>query len=114
MAKLNDVVIKMQKLNTSIDKICEIKTYLPTQEKFKFIDEYTAILKNKVDENPNYGVFVAFVFFNLMVVKFYTNIELELTYEEFDVMQEIGMINKIASYIGEDYNLLLKMTQMDS
>lgn len=114
MAKLNDVMIKTQKLNTSIDKICHIKKYLPTKEKFEFINEYTEILKEKLTEQPNYGAFVAFVFFNLMIVKKYTNIELELTYEEFDKMQENGIIDKIVAFIGEDYNLLLKMTQMDN
>ena len=54
---------------------------------------------------------MAFVFFNLMVVKKYTDIELELTYDEFDILQENGLISKIVEIVGEDYSLLLKLIQ---
>lgn len=113
MIELNNVISRCKNSNLPIDKLCKIKTYLPTKEKFAFLDEYLEVLEIHVKETPKYAAFVAFVFFNLMVIKYYTDIKIELTYEEFDKMQEIGIINKITSFIGDDYTLLLRMIQSE-
>lgn len=112
MAKLNVVVTRCKASNFAIDKLCKVKKYLPTEEKFKFIEEYEELLKSHIDDYSHKS-FIAFIFFNLMVVKKYTDIELDLTYKEFDELQENGLINKIVEFIGEDYTLLLRLIKMD-
>lgn len=112
MAKLETIIARSRTSSMSIDKLCKIRTYLPTQEKFKFLEEYYQILERELKLYSNYHSFVAFIFFNLMVVKKYTDIEIEMTYESFDLLQEAGIINKIIEVVQEDYTLLLRMVQM--
>ena len=97
-----------------IDKMCSIKTYLSTLDKFKFVEEYTGLLKDHINDYDGCEPFIAFVFFNLMVVKKYTNIEIDLTYDVFDVLQENKIIDKIKEFIGDDYNLLLRLVQKNN
>ena len=114
MAELNNIVLRCKNSNMPIDKICSIKTYLPTIDKFKFVEEYTNLLKQHINDHDGCEVFIAFVFFNLMVVKKYTNIEINLTYEDFDTLQENRIIDKIKDFIGDDYNLLLRLVQTNN
>ena len=111
MAKLNDIVSKTQKLHTPINKICEIKTYLPIKEKFKFVSEYKDLLVQHINDYENVESFIAYIFFNLMAIKKYTNIDLECTYEEYDLLQENNIMNNILDAIGDDYMLLMKLIQ---
>ena len=50
--------------------------------------------------------------FNLLAVKYYTDIDIELTYSEFDILQEYGIIDKIMESVGSDYSLLLSIAKM--
>ena len=98
----------------SIDKLCNIKTYLPVKEKFDFVDEYRSLLNDHMADYQNYESFIAYIFFNLMVVKKYTDIDIQCTYEEYDILQENGVINKILEIIQEDYMILMKMVQTNN
>ena len=50
--------------------------------------------------------------FNLLAVKYYTDIDIKLTYSEFDILQEYGIIDKIMESVGSDYSLLLSIVKM--
>lgn len=113
MANLKTIAARTKNSTMSLDKLCKIKNYLPIKEKFEFAKEYKELLKSHIKDYPDYESFVAFVFFNLMVVNKYTDIELELTYDEFDILQENGLIDKIVEIIGDDYSLLLKLIQIE-
>lgn len=105
-----DKVVKACRVSkVTIDKLCKIKKYLPIKDKFKFIEEYEELIGKHLDDYAGYESLVAFVFFHLMVIKTYTDIELELTYEEFDLLQENELINKITDMIGDDYVLLTSL-----
>jgi hypothetical protein len=105
-----DNIVKMSKTSKMpIDKICRIKTYLPIKEKFKFIEEYNILVKEHINDFGEFKNLVTFVFFYLLIVKYYTNIEIELDYEDFDQLQENGIINKITEVINDDYTLLLQL-----
>lgn len=114
MIALDKVIKSSNLLSSPIERICEIKKYLNTKDKMDFAKEYLDVVTKHVEDYPNCESFVAFIFFNLMVIKYYTNIDLKLTYEEFDALQSNGLINKIVDYIGEDYTLLLKLVQMSA
>ena len=102
----------MKGSSATIDKFCNIRKYIPVEEKFKFIKEYDELLKQHIDDYKNYESFVAFIMFNLLAVKYYTDIDIKLTYSEFDVLQEYGIIDKIMELVGSDYSLLLSIAKM--
>ena len=112
MAKLDHIIARTKTSSMSIDKICKIKSYLPTRDKVSFLKEYEALIVEHKKDYDGIEAFIGFVFFNLLVIKWYTNIELELTYDEFDLLQENGLVSKIAQYIGDDYNLILSFVQL--
>ena len=114
MADLKKLSENIKRLNLSVNRYCEIKKYLTIQEKFDFITEYKKLIDQHIKDYEGFEEIIAFVFFNLMVVKKYTNIKLDMTYEEFDILQESEMINKIVEEIGDDYKLLLSFTNLSN
>lgn len=112
MSQLSTVKAGMQRTNVSIEKFCRIKKYISIKEKFEFINEYRKQMELHNKDYEGFEGLISFVFFNLMVVKKYTDIELEMTYEEFDVLMEFGLFKKIIEVIGDDYQLLLEFTKM--
>ena len=88
MAKLDNVIVKTKTSAMSIDKLCQIKRYLPIKDKMLFLKEYNDLMLAHQKDYDGMEAFVGFVFFNLLVIKWYTNIELALTYDEFDSLQE--------------------------
>ncbi len=111
MAKLTNVINTWKKVNIPLDRLCKIKKYIPIKEKIKFINEYIDELEKHFDDFMRCNSMIALVFFNLMVVKAYTDIDIECTYEEFDILQENGLLNQIVEYIGDDYTLLLNLAK---
>ena len=114
MPKLETMVVNSNKINQPITKLCKIKKYLPIKEKFEFIEKYQKVLKEHIRDYPEYPSYVAFLFFNLMVMQAYTDIEFELSYESFDKFQERGWIDEIVGNIGSDYTLLLQLVRSDN
>ena len=112
MAKLDSVIKRSKTSTLQIDKLCNIKTYLSTKEKFEFLEKYNKLLKEHQDDYKGMESFVGFVFFYLLLVKTYTDIEIEMTYECFDQLQENGIINKVVEVIQEDCSLLLKFVRL--
>lgn len=111
MAKLTNIVARVKDSRMSIDKVCQIKNYLPINEKIKLVDEYKQLLGDYLKENTGHELFMAFIFFHLMVVKYYTDIELDVTCDEYDLLQSSLLVDKIVEKIGSDYDLLLKLLE---
>ena len=112
MSKLSTVISGIQRTTFSVEKYCNIKKYITIKEKFGFIDEYKKQMELHSEDYEGFEELISFVFFNLMVVKKYTDIELEMTYDEFDMLMEFGLFKKIIDVIGDDYKLLLEFTKM--
>lgn len=100
--------------NIPITNYIKIKKYLKTQEKITFVKDYTNKIKEllETDEYEEAEAIIAFVFFNLLVVKAYTDLEFDLNFESFDLLQENGLIEKIVAEIGDDYTLLLNFVRV--
>ena len=64
MVNLNVLITRMKGSSASIDKFCNIRKYIPVEEKFKFIKEYDELLKKHIDDYKNYESFIAFIMFN--------------------------------------------------
>ena len=56
--------------------------------------------------------FIGFVFFHILVVKYYTNINIEFTYECFDSLMEGNIIDSVIEYVKGDYSLLLRFCNL--
>lgn len=112
MVEFDKFISACKSTSLTVDRLCKIKKYLTVKEKIEFAEEYTELVNKHINDYPKYQEFIAFIFFNLMVIKKYTDIKLDLTYEEFDALQENGLIDKIVENIVIDYSLLLKFIKM--
>lgn len=112
--ELSKFVASAKNSKLDISRLCTVKKYLPVQEKITLIQEYYDIVADMLGEDRYIGAesLVAFVVFNLLVVKKYTNIDLEISFESMDLLQENDLIGKIASAIGQDYQNLIKFIRM--
>lgn len=109
--KIDEFILKYKTSKMGVEKCCKIKKYLKTEGKVKLIKEYQENVKEFVNPYADLKVFMSFIFFNLMIIKEYTNIELELTLDEYDQLQENGIVDEILKYIEKDYAFLLKMLE---
>lgn len=100
--KINlDILIKLSKTNNfDINKNLEIRTYIPFEEKIKYIDTFVNEL---IDENGNYNSLVKYFKFTMMIFNIYTNLDLNNTYEEYDKLVNSGLLDLIFSEIEVDY-----------
>lgn len=112
MDELRKKIDSLLKSSISITDRLSVKKYLTTKEKFKFIDEYNSLLTKHINDYEGYESYIAFVFFNLLIAKYYSSLELDLNYEEFDILQERGVLESIREAIGDDYNLLLNIANI--
>ena len=100
--KINlDILIKLSKTNNfDINKNLEIKTYIPFEEKIKYIDIF---LNELIDEDGNYNSLDKYFKFTMMIFNIYTNLDLKNTFEEYDKLVNSGLLDLIFSEIEADY-----------
>ena len=111
--KLTNLVARRKTSSFGIEKLVSIKDYIPIKQKFKIMDEYRELLEIHKDDYPNYEFYVAFIFFNLIVIKYYTDIDIEMTYDEFDLLSSNNILADVAEKIGQDYTLLMELAQIN-
>lgn len=109
--KLINLVSRINSSSLSVDKLCNVRLYLPMKEKIKLNDELIELVESDKNEFPNHKNFSAFMYFNLLVIKYYTNIEVDITSECFDLLQENHIFDRILSIIEEDYKLMMQFIQ---
>lgn len=107
--ELKKFVASAKNSNLDVNRFCKIKTYLTVQEKIDFIQEYFSVLEEKFkDDKYKFAEgLIAFTIFNLMAVRAYTDIELDIDFEVMDLLQKNKLIDKIVAKIGSDYDDLL-------
>lgn len=84
MQSIDMAVSKSMNKTVDINKVCTIRKYISIKEKFRILKEFENLYKNHVNDYPGFESFIAYVFFNLKMIKEYTDIEVEFTYECFD------------------------------
>ena len=109
--KINlDILIKLSKTNNfDINKSLEIKTYIPFEEKIKYIDIF---LNELIDEDGNYNSLDKYFKFTMMIFNIYTNLDLKNTFEEYDKLVNSGLLDLIFSEIEADYYDLKEFVDM--
>lgn len=113
MPRINQIKDRIQTGKRSIDQLCSVKSYLRTNEKFKLAEDYKQILLKHKDDYNGSIPFIGFVFFHLLVVKYYTDIEINMDYESFDELMESDVLPSVLDYIQSDYELLLKICNLN-
>jgi len=105
--------INNARMNPTVKRLCNVKKYLPINEKFNLIRDYYSTLSEWEDDEENKGFedYISMVLFYLYVVKAYTNVDIELKKETFDLLQESSLITKIIEEIGEDFQSLLGLVK---
>lgn len=110
MISVENLVSNMNfRANITIDKACKIKKYITVDEKIKFAKEYKELVEDYIEKYKGFGLFIALVLFQLKIVQVYTDIELEMTIEEYDLLQSKGIVDEIIDYIGNDCKVLKGM-----
>ena len=89
MVQISQIKDRAQQGKRTIDQLCSVKRYLKTSDKFKLAD------------------------FHLLVIKYYTNIDIEMSYSCFDELMESDILPLVLGYIDADYNLLLKVCNLN-
>lgn len=87
----------------SIDKVVSFRKYIPIQEKLELIDEHIKSLKCYTDVDTYFDSFEQYFKFTMIAVRAYTNIKIESTYEEYDLLVQNGLLNDIFSAVQSDY-----------
>lgn len=111
MEDIKNVVAKI-KMKQPIEKACRIKKYLKTTKKFEFVESYRKILDEHKNDYKGMESFIGFVYFHILLVKYYTNIDIDFTYECFDELMEYNIIDYVVEYIKGDYSLLLRFCNL--
>lgn len=97
-------VATMRRKNKPINEIVEMRKYIPIKEKLEAIDEYIKSLRCYSDGAEYIDSFEQYFKFTMLAVKMYTNIKIEGTYEEYDILVKNGLLNDIFGYVQEDYS----------
>lgn len=95
-----------------IDKVIKFRTYIPVSEKLNAIDEYIKSLECYTKGKEYLDSFEQYFKFTMLAVKLYTNIKIDMTYEEYDLLVKNGLLNEIFTYVQEDYADLKGFMQM--
>lgn len=77
--------------------------YLPLLKKMDFIESLIYSLLEKTNGLKTYNSIIKYVSFTTMAITAYTNLEIENTLADFDLLQSSGLIAKILTVIGKDY-----------
>ncbi len=113
--EINEFVSTMKMPKAELSRNCKIKKYIKIEEKMKLIEELEDLTSEHIKDFSSYSGLVGYVFFNLLIVKYYTDIQdFELTYENYDKLQELDLISKIIEAIGQDCLLLQNLVHIKS
>ena len=113
MVQISQIKDRAQQGKRTIDQLCSVKRYLKTSDKFKLAEEYKDVIQQHKDDFNGAIPFIGFVYFHLLVIKYYTNIDIEMSYSCFDELMESDILPLVLGYIDTDYNLLLKVCNLN-
>ena len=86
-----------------ISEVVMFKKYIPIQEKLALIDEYIKSLECYEKGIGYIDSFEQYFKFTMMAVRAYTNIKIDITYEEYDLLVKNGLLNLIFEQVQNDY-----------
>lgn len=98
-----DYVALMCKKNIDATKIngLEIKKYIPIEKKMEYIDNFCMSIVHTDNGEFRYNSVERFIKGILFILSIYTNIEIEGTYAEFDIISQNNVIESVIPKIEE-------------
>lgn len=109
---MNQSKIKLENVIKSINslpRLVSIRKYIPVKEKLELANEYNVLFKEHMNDYENQTLFIGYIYLRMLIIKGYTNIDFEFNYEDYDILEQYGIIDKIIEQIGDDYNILMKV-----
>lgn len=96
-----DVLIRLSTSNNfDINNSLIIRKYVPFEEKMMHIENF---INQIIDENGNYNSLDKYFKFTMTMVNIYTNLDLQITYEEYDKLITNNLLDMIFTEIEADY-----------
>lgn len=96
-----DVLIRLSTSNNfDINNSLTIRKYVPFEEKMMHIENF---INQIIDENGNYNSLDKYFKFTMTMVNIYTNLDLQITYEEYDKLITNNLLDMIFTEIEADY-----------
>ncbi len=105
MIKLENVI----KSINSLPRMVNVRKYIPVQEKLQLADEYNELFTAHIHDFENQPFYIGYIFLRMLIVKGYTNIEFEYTYNDYDILEQYGVVDKVIELVGDDYQILMKV-----
>ena len=97
--KIREFIERISKEDFNLDILLEIKKYIPIMEKKKFAMDVIAACTDDVDGFVTADRFKMNIYFNMMVLGLYTNLEIDSDFDEmvreYDLLCENGMLNNL-------------------
>lgn len=111
MKKSKQAFLKNRASKMSIDRCCKIKKYIRVKEKIDFTEKYIDFIKKQDFESiKEYQMnYINMVYFELFVLRYYTDLDINIEISDYDELQESNAITEIIEYIGEDCKVLTKL-----
>ena len=109
MKSISEVCSLMRMQKIPLTKACRVKRYLKLEDKQKFCDEFSSLVEEHVSDFPKLRGYIPLVFLDLLTVKYYTDINVEMTYEFYDGLMESGIMGQLTEEIKDEYQLMMKL-----
>lgn len=108
--KIREFIERTSKEDFNLDILLEIKKYIPIMEKKKFAMDIIAACTDDVDGFIAADRFKMNIYFNMMVLGLYTNLEINSDFDEmvreYDLLCENGMLNNLLALFADDYSVM--------
>ena len=108
--KVRELIEKTNKEDFNLEILLEIKKYMPIMEKKKFAMDIISACTDDVDGFITADRFKMNIYFNMMVLGLYTNLEIDSDFDEmvkqYDLLCASGMLNNLLALFADDYSVM--------
>lgn len=96
--------MKEEQILAQVKKQLEIKDYISIKEKKELVDKI--IYKSIYFEHGNYKIdqIDCYMYFTILTIDAYTNLEIDDIENCFDILSESGLISTVIGALGQEYN----------
>lgn len=109
MKSISEISSLMRMQKVPLTKACKVKKYLRIEDKQRFCDEFSILVEEHISDFPKLYGYIPLVFLDLLIVKYYTDINVEMTYEFYDDLMESGIMSQLTEEIKDEYQLMMKL-----
>ena len=105
--KINELIKNSNDKTFNLEKILEVKKYIPVIEKKNFVMDILATCTDEIDGCITVDKFKMNLYFGMKILGLYTNLEVESNFEDmvaqYDVLKESGLFDKSIGLFESEY-----------